>query len=108
MQFHSLSELIITFQDLDGLSSCAPSQCGSEPGPEWIVAYPPGAKPLVIMVADPCKSAWLPENTHQDYTVATSQKGKVIITSPGLGLSKYVARLQELCFQSASDDESKC
>jgi hypothetical protein len=63
----------------------------SDTGPEWIVAYPGGGKPLLVKVADPTKCAWLPENEHKDYMIYCGPGEKYVVSSPGCGFSKYVA-----------------
>ena len=59
----------------------------------WIIAYPHASDPILIKVDDPTVTAWLPANPELDYAISKNKKsGKWMVSSPGLGFSKYVPR----------------
>lgn len=72
------------------------SRCAAEDRPPqpYLVAYPPNTAPLLIDVENPVQCAYLPENDDQDYQLSVNKKNeKWIVSSPGLGFSKYVTLL---------------
>lgn len=74
----------------------SPSRCPSESlAPEYLVAYPQRAAPILIYVEDPSKTIWLPDNNEQDYQLTKNKKNsKWMLSSPALGYSKYVPLIE--------------
>lgn len=55
-----------------------------------MVVYPADSQPLLVSVADPYQTAWLPDNDEKDYMLVKNPRNeKYMVTSPTLMVSHY-------------------
>ena len=75
-----------------------PSRCPSEDRVEpFLAAYPMDCKPILVKIETPWHCAYLDENPEQDYELNfNKKKAKWTVSSPSLGVSRYVPLLNLL------------